>query len=130
MKLKLKINEFHKISYEFALKYFKRHNNHAHVFDPFAGNGLFSFELSQKKYDNEYFDIDLDVFNWKHLMVAERYIEKNEKKYRSAVDRDSTVQIFYSELGNKNPFKRRRFSSSRLSSGGKTKRRGHHRRRA
>ena len=51
--MKLKINEFKKESYAFALEYLTRHNDHAHIFDPFAGNGLFSFELSQKKYDKQ-----------------------------------------------------------------------------
>jgi hypothetical protein len=129
--MKLKINEFNKDAYEFALEYVTRHSGHAWK----SKHALFSFELLKKKYDDEEFDIDLDAFTWEHLMVAERYVNKKGyyELYNAAVDRDSTMAIFYRELGSNNPFKSKSNSKSKIKrqssrSGGRICRRGGHQR--
>ena len=122
LKMKLKINEFNKDAYEFALEYVTRHSGHAWK----SKHALFSFELLKKKYDDEEFDIDLDAFTWEHLMVAERYVNKKGyyELYNAAVDRDSTMAIFYGELGSNNPFKS---NSKRQRSRSGARRGGHQR---
>ena len=112
----INISNFNKESYLFSLNYLQKHNprwDNEHV--------LFYSNLLKGFHDNEDFDIDPDASNWEHLMIAERYVEKNKKKYRNAFERDSIMEVFNSEMGkmgdNINPFKRRKLG------GGKTKRR-------
>ena len=104
----------------FASKYLETHGKR-HRWDP--EYTIFSSELFKRQHDDEDFNIDLDVFDWKHLMIAERYVEMHERKF----DRDTNKRRIYSELG-LDP-KRRKIGGS------KTKRRGRrrvrtHRRRA
>lgn len=111
----INISNFKKDSYLFALNYLQKHKprwDNEHV--------LFFSDLLKGLHDNEDFDIDPDASNWEHLMIAERYVEKNKKKYQNAFERDSIMEVFNSEMGmssNSNPFKRRKRG------GGKTKRR-------
>jgi hypothetical protein len=117
----INISKFDNESYMFASKYLETHGKQ-HRWDP--QYAMFDFELSQKRHDNEDFNIDPNVFNWEHLMVAERYIDKHERNF----DRDTNQRRIYSELGLD---KRRKISNG----GSKTKRRGRrrvrtHRRRA
>jgi len=117
----INISKFDNDDYMFALKYLQQHGKQ-HRWNP--EYAMFDFDLSQKRHDNEDFDIDLDAFDWKHLMIAERYVEMHERKF------DPNKILMYSELG-PNPFKRRKMSNG----GSKTKRRGRrrlrtHRRRA
>lgn len=107
----ININTFNIENYRFALSYLQKYKNQRWSND----YNNFQFELFQKKYDNMDFDINLDIFKWPHLMVAERYVEKYKTDYPNKVDRDSIMKTFYGELGHNTPFNRR--------SGGKTKRR-------
>ncbi len=106
----ININNFTIENYRFSLSYLQKYKNQRWSND----YNNFQLELFQKKYDNMDFDIDPDVFNWPHLMVAERYVDKYKTQYPNKVERESIMKTFYSELGHNTPFNR--------SSGGKTKR--------
>jgi len=108
--MKLNINEYNNKAYIFANAYLQRFRGQP--YHSTQSNVSFDFELMNGQYDNVEFDIDPDVFNWQHIMVAERYVEKNKTKFQ----RDSIMQSFYGEMGPNNPFKMKRM-------GGKTRRR-------
>lgn len=110
----INISKFDNDDYLFALKYLQQHGKQQHRWDP--RYTIFSSELFKRQHDDEDFNIDPDVFDWNHLMIAERYVEKHERKF------DANKILMYSELG-PNPFKRRKMSNG----GSKTKRRGRHR---
>ena len=112
----ININNFNIQSYLFTLNYLQKYK-HARWDNRY---NHFQFGLLQKMHDNEDFDINPDVFNWEHAMIAERYVDQHKTKYQNAFERDSIMQSFHRELGPNNPFKRR--------VGGKTKRRGVRRR--
>ena len=106
----ININNFTIENYRFALSYLQKYK-HARWDNRY---NQFQFGLLQKMHDNEDFDINPDVFNWEHVMIAERYVDQHKTKYQNAFERDSIMQSFHRELGHNTPFNR--------SSGGKTKR--------
>jgi len=126
----INISKFDNESYIFASKYLTKCKGK--IWDPsFAG---FANEMYRKEHDNEDFDIDIDVFQWDHCMIAERYIDKHESRRtptntylmnrelgeRNPNRRNMNTYLMSRELGERNP-KRRNMNSE---GGSKTKRRG------
>jgi len=102
----ININSYSRESYEFALQYLSKYKG-AIFEDQYT---MFSYELYGPTHDNTNFDVNLDVFNWQHLMVAEKYLEKNSLRYQrdlSEFERKSFIRQFLGELGGKtyrNPY--------------------------
>jgi len=110
----ININNFNIQNYNFALNYLQKYK-HARWDNRY---NQFQLELLQKMHDNKDFDINPDVFNWEHVMIAERYVDQNKTKYQNALERYSIMHSFYGEMGSNNPFNK--FNKR---NGGKTKRR-------
>ena len=124
----INISKFNNESHKFASEYLKKYGKQ-YSWDP--AHTVFSSDLFKKQHDNTNFDIDPNVFNWEHLMVAERYIDKHIDKHPGI---NTDAYIMNRELGhhpNKTHLIRHPPSElgkrKRSEGGSKTKRRGHRR---
>lgn len=117
--MKLKINKYNNEAYKFAEAYLQRFRGQPYD----TSNVLFDFELMRGDYDNREFDMVANAFNWPHLMVAERYVNKNAWIQHPSFDRESNVRMFHGELGPQTQSLFNKFSRK----GGGTKRRGRRR---
>lgn len=133
----ININIYSRESYEFAFKYLSKYKGNIFEIQYIR----FSFELNGPTHDNTNFDIDPVVFNWPHLMIAEKYVENNGPRYQSDLsdefERKSLIHQFLGELGGKtsrNPYnddpalfnnpKKRKTSGGKQKHRDRTRRRG------
>jgi hypothetical protein len=77
----IKPNFYSKPVYDFCMKYNEFHSGYKWV----PALDTFDSELSRGEYDNNNFYINMNIFTWEHLLVAEYYIQKHKQLYSKDV---------------------------------------------